>query len=388
MQLKSLTSAVLLAQAAAQEELICRHTLPRLARSLNDYNNEPGVKPIGCCPPNDPDGKLYGPNKACCCDKVYRPDEAFCCQPTGQCDELTQIMRLDQQAKCQELTMFHNPPKFCPETSEIEEPGEILSCSDDNNFGSKCGLECQRGYTKVDMRASQGASQGSNDLWECQNTGLWSPLNAQKEREECCRPTCPPFLPEDAKADFFIVLDKSSSIRSENFHYVKEFMLKIMNTFPLGPDTVQVRLTTYNSIVEEVFNLTESATLPLTAIHDRIKSIAYEGRGTNTGDGLQDVVDNALAHPSNRRDARDFLLLVTDGRSKQRNQITAATNELKSKGVEMLAIGVGDQVRESELRAIASEPVDDHMRIIRDYAALVGMSDWVLATQCPELTCH
>jgi len=337
------------------------------------------------------------------------------------------VLKHENAHVCEDLKLQHaEAPKFCEETSGpngFEGKGEMAVCTNSNEIGSTCGLECRPGFARVNMEEQNDSSwkdkkkaapipiekmEISKKSFECNADGKWDVLDAVNfkglvgldadsdeiradgsgsDNNECCLPVCPPTLPSTSKADFFIVLDKSSSIRLENFDYVKQFMLKIMGTFPLGPDNVQVRLSTYNSVVENVFELDESATLPLTSINNKINSINYNGKGTNTGTGLIDVVDNALFKPTNRPDVEDYLLLVTDGRSKQAKIIAEAVEKLKAAGVKILVIGVGDQVRKNELSRIASEPVEDNLRIIRDYAALVTMSDWVLSTQCPVLSC-
>lgn len=75
-------SLLILHKVASQDFLPCKNTnfVPKLTTL-------PKAKPIGCCPANDPNGKLYGPDKSCCCDRVYKTNTHFCCQPNNVCDD-------------------------------------------------------------------------------------------------------------------------------------------------------------------------------------------------------------------------------------------------------------------------------------------------------------
>lgn len=386
--MKYQTAALLLGlNHITSQELVCRRT--PLLRRLNQPGDRLGKKPIGCCPPNDQNGKLYGPDKACCCNKVYRPDTQFCCQPTGQCDDYTEILPLSQSHKCVAII----PEPTCNDVSSFEGPGEVLTCTEMHEIGSTCKIDCDvdNGFIKINMaEPTEELRMNSNmkqDIYQCNNEGGWDIINPVAQKNECCRPQCPPTYPPDTKADFFIVLDKSSSIGLENFQFVKDFMLEIVDTFPLALDKVQLRLSTFNSIVENIFELNESATLPLEDIRNKISAIKYTGRGTLTGDGLEDVLENAINKPSNRQDVKDFVLLVTDGRSKQEIKIRRIVSALKKKNVRILTIGVGDKIRRQELAAIASDPKDENVRMAKDFSELVNQVSWVLSTQCPEYTC-
>ena len=284
------------------------------------------------------------------------------------------------------------PEPTCNDVSSFEGPGEVLQCTELHEIGSTCKIDCENGFVKINMAEPTEElrlnSPIKQDIYQCSEEGIWDIINPVAQKQECCRPQCPPTYPADTKADFFIVLDKSSSIGLENFQFVKDFMLEIVNTFPLGLDSVQLRLSTFNNIVENIFELDESATLPINEIREKITAIEYSGRGTLTGDGLEDVLRNAITQPNNRPDVKDFVLLVTDGRSKQEIKIRRIVAELKRMDVRILTIGVGDKVRRQELAAIASDPKEENLRMAKDFSELVNQVSWVLSTQCPEYTCE
>jgi len=204
--------------------------------------------------------------------------------------------------------------------------------------------------------------------------------NAAARQTSCCLPECPP-VPGNTVSDIFIVLDKSSSIGADNFEFVRDFVKQILAQLPLDANLVQVGLSTYNKVVESVFTLGETS--DVTLLNAAVDAIEYKGKGTYTGMGLMDVVENGLTHPNNRAEAKDMVLLVTDGRSKDYSVVEEAVAALHPVS-EIYVIGVGSKIKESELFYVASEPVEEHFNTVPDYANLVNQVQWVLQSQCPR----
>lgn len=329
------------------------------------FKNAIREKAIGCCPNGDPNGKPFGPGKACCCDKVYHTDTAFCCMPHG-CDGSQEVLDITPEniSLCESF-------KSCPAEPKSGKTGEKFEC-EGTEEGNKCSLECKEGYNY------KGDVNNTTELYTC-SKGSWLEINAPARQSTCCLPVCPP-VPENTVSDIFIVLDKSSSIGAENFEFVRDFVKQILAQLPLGSDLVQVSLTTYNKVVEQVFTLGESSDLSL--LNAAVDSIEYKGKGTYTGMGLMDVVNNGLTSPNNRAHARDMVLLVTDGRSKDYSVVEEAVSALHPVS-EIYVIGVGSKIKQSELFYVASEPVEEHFNTVPDYAELVNQVQWVLQSQCP-----
>lgn len=388
---KTAIFSTLLTTLLAKDDLPCRrHTTPKTLQTPDDRtnftprgpktisnfteSNTDGVaavfknaireKAIGCCPNGDPNGKPFGPGKACCCDKVYHTDTAFCCMPHG-CDGSQEVLDITPEniSLCESF-------KSCPKEPVSGKKGEKFECGGTEE-GNKCSLECKEGYNyKGDVN--------NTELYTC-SKGSWLTINAPARETSCCLPVCPP-VPEDTVSDIFIVLDKSSSIGADNFEFVRDFVKQILAQLPLGSDLVQVSLTTYNKVVEQVFTLGESSDLSL--LNAAVDAIEYKGKGTYTGAGLMDVVANGMTNPNNRAHARDMVLLVTDGRSKDYSVVEEAVQVLHPVS-EIYVIGVGSKIKESELFYVASEPVEEHFNTVPDYAELVNQVQWVLQSQCP-----
>ena len=103
------------------------------------FKNAIREKAIGCCPNGDPNGKPFGPGKACCCDKVYHTDTAFCCMPHG-CDGSQEVLDITPEniSLCESF-------KSCPAEPKSGKNGEKFEC-EGTEEGNKCSLECKEGY--------------------------------------------------------------------------------------------------------------------------------------------------------------------------------------------------------------------------------------------------
>ena len=51
------------------------------------------------------------------------------------------------------------------------------------------------------------------------------------------------------RLDFFFILDSSSSIKKTNFQYVREYVIGLIATMPIGQDLTRVGILTYNNDV-------------------------------------------------------------------------------------------------------------------------------------------
>jgi len=78
---------------------------------------------------------------------------------------------------------------------------------------------------------------------------------------------------------------------------------------------------------------------------------------TNMADALR-VANDVMFTPANgdRPGIPNFLIIITDGQSDNRTETVAQAARLRSAGVFVVAVGVGDDVDLVELRLIASSP--------------------------------
>jgi len=323
--------------------------------------------PIGCCPAGDPSGKPYGPGMNCCCGQVYDEDASMCCdysckvypntlQGITRCnmdsvEVTTPAVWRDETKTIAEPT--HNPPYWipdppvpsedpmvpavieagkCPKAWYVPSPMEA-SCTDYNNEGSFCAFTCP---SNLKVRIPDDPNR------VCHKQEWLGQVPQCCERDGC---------PSDLRVDFFFILDSSSSIKDKNFQYVREYVIGLISTMPVGLDKTRVGILTYNNdVIHRVrLNQFDKKSELMAAVND----IPYEGRGTKTNAALEYAVDEALTlENGDRPDVPNFVLVLTDGRAT--DDVRVGAPRLREKAA-VIAVGVGKRIEKKELEHIAGD---------------------------------
>ncbi|KAK3611945.1 hypothetical protein CHS0354_014020 [Potamilus streckersoni] len=163
------------------------------------------------------------------------------------------------------------------------------------------------------------------------------------------KPACGPKV-----ADILFVLDSSDSEGPENFKKILDFVYNFARQFAIGVNNVLFSLITYSSSVNVrfYFNTYTSRNNVLNAI----QNTSYIGLGTNTSDALHVARTEIFqTQHGSRPNATNIVIVITDGRSRNPNATVVEATLLK-KTAEVFSIGIGPEVDQHELSAIASKP--------------------------------
>ena len=74
-------------------------------------------------------------------------------------------------------------------------------------------------------------------------------------------------------------------------------------------------------------------------------------------------------------------MIVTDGHSNGIS-VDRPAQQLKNSGVIIFSVGIGPAVSLSELRAMASKPVDEHIFTLKSFVALEGLAEQMFPLIC------
>uniref|UniRef100_A0A8B9T210 Matrilin 4 n=1 Tax=Anas platyrhynchos TaxID=8839 RepID=A0A8B9T210_ANAPL len=163
--------------------------------------------------------------------------------------------------------------------------------------------------------------------------------------------------------DLVMVIDGSKSVRPQNFELVKQFVNRIVDLLEVSPQGTRVGL------------------FPLNKYH----SVEYMEKGTMTGLALKHMVEHSFSELEGARPLSHNVprigLVFTDGRSQ--DDISEWARRAKESGIVMFAVGVGKAVEE-ELRAIASEPVEQHFSYSADFTTMTHLVENFKLNICPE----
>ncbi|XP_072902885.1 collagen alpha-3(VI) chain-like [Hemitrygon akajei] len=159
----------------------------------------------------------------------------------------------------------------------------------------------------------------------------------------------------DRRRDVIFLMDGSSAVGPGNFLKMREFIIKVINRFQIGPNAVQVAVVQYSDIQRTAFSLNSYANKrEIIPVLKKLRPIG--GPSRNTGAALDFVLrEQFTASAGSRRNQNilQFLVLITTGPSQDNIRIPAF--ELKKNIIITFCVGV--QMEGSrELHEIAFGP--------------------------------
>lgn len=185
---------------------------------------------------------------------------------------------------------------------------------------------------------------------------------------------------EKQKADLVFLLDQSGSIGEvdpNDYMTMKNFTIDLVNSFNVARDFVRVGLAQFSSVFKHEFFLDKSYSSQ--DIDSHIQGLVQSGGGTNIGLALKSIRKYfEAAHGGRKAEGiSQNLVLITDGESQ--DEVEEAAYILRSMGVEVFAIGIGD-VHDLELLQITGTP--KRLFTVQNFASLEIIRQKVIDTIC------
>ncbi|KAF4106106.1 hypothetical protein G5714_013768 [Onychostoma macrolepis] len=181
-------------------------------------------------------------------------------------------------------------------------------------------------------------------------------------------------------ADIVFLVDGSGSIGQKNFQEVREFLSSLVENFDVAPDKIRIGLVQYSDTPRTEFSLNTYQNKE--EILSYIQNLRYKTGGTFTGQGLEFMLKQHFVEKAGSRAQQNvpqIAIVITDGDSQ--DEVESQAQELRQRGIKIFAIGIKD-ANETLLRQIASEPYDQHVYSVSDFAALQGISQSVIQEVC------
>ncbi|XP_019627188.1 PREDICTED: collagen alpha-3(VI) chain-like [Branchiostoma belcheri] len=177
-------------------------------------------------------------------------------------------------------------------------------------------------------------------------------------------PPCPNEL------DIIFVLDGSGSVGSDNFEKIKTFVSKTVARFNIGLTETQFGVIQYNTQPHSEILLNDHQ--DAASLQQAISDIRYLQGGTNTGQALRYLANNAFSTKNGARaGVSKMAIVVTDGQSAD-DVVRPALNAGKE-GIVLYAVGIGGEVDYQELRDIASSA--DKVFNVTDFSGLQSIGN-------------
>lgn len=154
--------------------------------------------------------------------------------------------------------------------------------------------------------------------------------------------------------DFVLLIDGSENVGADNFPYIRELAVQVIEGFAVGKDAIRVAVILYADDPETQFYLNSYDTKE--SILSAVRGIEYSGGSVaNLGAALEEVTDSLLGPEAGGRAEEgvpQVLVVVSAGQSN--DDVSQGDKALKQASVYTFAIAVGD-FDAAQLEAIATD---------------------------------
>ncbi|XP_030627482.1 collagen alpha-1(XXI) chain [Chanos chanos] len=187
-----------------------------------------------------------------------------------------------------------------------------------------------------------------------------------------------------APSDLVFILDGSWSVDDTNFEIVKRWLVNITRSFNIGQKFTQVGVVQYSDAPFLQIPLGKHDTSK--DLLKAMENIEYMGGNTNTGKAIKFATDKLFALSERGPGGiAKIAVVMTDGKSQ--DEVLAASEAARKKGIILFAIGVGAETEYAELRAIANKPSSTYVFYVEDYKAISKIREVIRQKLCEETVC-
>ncbi|XP_045899718.1 collagen alpha-6(VI) chain-like isoform X5 [Micropterus dolomieu] len=189
------------------------------------------------------------------------------------------------------------------------------------------------------------------------------------------REICSPEACKDASGDVIFLTDSSDSIYPNEFKTMKEFMISVVNKSAVALDKVHFGVMQFSNDIQLEFPLDLYYTKE--EMFKAIRDMQQLSEGTYIGKGLREVSQYFDASRGGRPNLKQWLVVITDGRSK--DEVKGPAEALRAKQVVIYSIGVG-KIDNTQLTDISGS--SDRTYVKRDFDGLKDIETEVALKIC------
>jgi len=153
--------------------------------------------------------------------------------------------------------------------------------------------------------------------------------------------------------DLGILIDGSGSVGNYGFAQTKMFLLQLIPKVTVGADATHFGVIIYSDQPQLVIKFSDKMYYIPVYLKLRILGLEFPDGLTRTDKALEMAGSQLYAPGKSRQQVPRVLVVFTDGETSQIKTYEAVLKPLKDRGVNIIAIGVGNEVSTTELKAIA-----------------------------------
>ncbi|CAL1280738.1 unnamed protein product [Larinioides sclopetarius] len=170
---------------------------------------------------------------------------------------------------------------------------------------------------------------------------------------------------------FYFTFDVSGSVREVNFRKSVEFAKAIVKKVGISKNGARAGALTFSSKARTQFlPLQYETTEEVLAALDRLN---FTGGGTAANTALTHIRESLIPLTEKwllNKGMKSIIFILTDGKANMGGDPKEEAELLKQGGVEIYCIGVTNSVLQDSLYKIASDPKEEHVFILQNYATL------------------
>lgn len=158
-----------------------------------------------------------------------------------------------------------------------------------------------------------------------------------------------------------------------------DFTAQMVTNLTLGADDVAVGVATFDDTA--VYPIKLGTINDTDVLQDKIKQITYTNGGTATGVALHFVLTHVFVpEGGDRADAKDIMVILTDGISGDRDGTARQAYTYKEKHIKVISVGIGPNTDQGELNDMASMP--GYVFNVKNFDKLSAIADTINDLAC------
>lgn len=182
----------------------------------------------------------------------------------------------------------------------------------------------------------------------------------------------------DNPVDLYFLLDCSSSIWIVDYQKQLQFVVSLVRRFDISPNATRVGLGVFSNDFRPVISLGQYNNRQ--ELEQAILKAPYLTGNSYTERGLRGL--RLQGFQDARPNVTKVGVVVTDGRSQNRVATVQEARQAKEAQISIFTIGVGRDVDENELAAIASEPTGKFRHLVASFDILATLVDLLAVSTC------
>ncbi|XP_069742142.1 collagen alpha-1(XXI) chain-like [Narcine bancroftii] len=187
-----------------------------------------------------------------------------------------------------------------------------------------------------------------------------------------------------APNDLVFILDGSFSVGPDNFEIVKNWIINISSSFEIGTTFTQVGVVQYSD--DPLLEIPLEKYRSNKDLMEAMAAILYRGGNTRTGKAITFGLNNVFATSTRAVNAvTKVAIVLTDGKSQ--DDVKESAEEARKRKIILFAIGVGQEIEDAELQAIANKPSSTYVFHVEDYTSISRIREVMKQKLCEETVC-